>query len=167
MYQFSVHSLEQLAKRNITKEIALWVIENTNDKLVEYKQKSYEFYKNKAKSLFNPTEDIGAKPIDELNSKIESQLEMFGDLEKEIKIKYAEEKYFVSFHQALDRVAKEKIHIEMIEAIVTCGYTKPEDIAGILSINLAEYTKRRRRLMTRLIRWKNANGPARTNSKLS
>ena len=35
MYQFSVHSLEQLAKRNITKEIALWVIENTNEKLVE------------------------------------------------------------------------------------------------------------------------------------
>lgn len=49
--------------------------------------------------------------------------------------------------------------IEMIEAIVTCGYTKPEDIAGILSINLAEYTKRRRRLMTRLIRWKNETFP--------
>ena len=30
-----MHSLEQLAKRNITKEIALWVIENTTEKLVE------------------------------------------------------------------------------------------------------------------------------------
>lgn len=31
-------------------------------------------------------------------------------------IVYAAEKYFESFHQALDQVAREKIYIEMIEA---------------------------------------------------
>ena len=35
MYQFSMHSLEQLAKRSITKEIALWVIENTTEKSIQ------------------------------------------------------------------------------------------------------------------------------------
>ena len=35
MYQFSLHRLEQLAKRNITKEIALWVIENTIEKSIQ------------------------------------------------------------------------------------------------------------------------------------
>ncbi len=33
-----------------------------------------------------------------------------------ISIIYAEEKYFKSFHSALDKVAKEKVYIEMIEA---------------------------------------------------
>lgn len=35
MYQFSLHSLEQLSKRNITKEIALWVIENAAEKYIQ------------------------------------------------------------------------------------------------------------------------------------
>ena len=35
MYQFSLHSLGQLAKRNISKEQALWAIENATEKLVE------------------------------------------------------------------------------------------------------------------------------------
>ncbi len=33
-----------------------------------------------------------------------------------LKIIYGEEKYFQSFHQTLDDVAKEHIHIEMVEA---------------------------------------------------
>ena len=35
MYQFSSHSLEQLAKRNITQETALWVIENAVEKTIQ------------------------------------------------------------------------------------------------------------------------------------
>ena len=35
MYQFSSHSLEQLAKRNITQETALWVIENAAEKTIQ------------------------------------------------------------------------------------------------------------------------------------
>ncbi len=35
MYQFSLHSLEQLAKRSITKEMALWVIENATEKTIQ------------------------------------------------------------------------------------------------------------------------------------
>ncbi len=35
MYHFSNHSIEQLAKRNITQQIALWVITNATEKLVE------------------------------------------------------------------------------------------------------------------------------------
>ncbi len=35
MYQFSLHSLEQLAKRNITEEVTLWVIQNTTEKIIE------------------------------------------------------------------------------------------------------------------------------------
>ena len=35
MYQFSLHSLEQLAKRNITKEMLLWVIENATEKSIQ------------------------------------------------------------------------------------------------------------------------------------
>ena len=35
MYQFSLHSLEQLAKRNITQETALWVIENAAEKTIQ------------------------------------------------------------------------------------------------------------------------------------
>jgi hypothetical protein len=35
MYQFSLHSLEQLNKRNITKEMALWVIENATEKSIQ------------------------------------------------------------------------------------------------------------------------------------
>ena len=35
MYQFSLHSLEQLAKRSLTQEMALWVIENATEKTIE------------------------------------------------------------------------------------------------------------------------------------
>lgn len=35
MYQFSLHSVEQLAKRNITQEMALWVIENVAEKTIQ------------------------------------------------------------------------------------------------------------------------------------
>ena len=35
MYQFSLHSLEQLAKRNINEEVTLWVIQNTTEKIIE------------------------------------------------------------------------------------------------------------------------------------
>jgi hypothetical protein len=35
MYQFSLHSLEQLAKRNITQETVLWVIENVEEKTIQ------------------------------------------------------------------------------------------------------------------------------------
>ena len=31
MYQFSLHSLDQLIKRNITQEMALWIIENATE----------------------------------------------------------------------------------------------------------------------------------------
>ena len=34
MYQFSLHSLEQLTKRNLTKEMALWAIENAAEKSI-------------------------------------------------------------------------------------------------------------------------------------
>ena len=34
MFQFSLHSLEQLAKRNITKETVLWIIDNATEKLL-------------------------------------------------------------------------------------------------------------------------------------
>ncbi len=32
MYQFSLHSLYQLAKRNITQDMVLWIIENAAEK---------------------------------------------------------------------------------------------------------------------------------------
>ncbi len=35
MYQFSLHSLEQLAKRSITQEMALWVIEKSTEKSIQ------------------------------------------------------------------------------------------------------------------------------------
>lgn len=35
MYQFSLHSLEQLAKRNINEEVTLWAIQNTTEKIIE------------------------------------------------------------------------------------------------------------------------------------
>lgn len=35
MYQFSLHSIEQLAKRNITQETVLWVIENAEEKTIQ------------------------------------------------------------------------------------------------------------------------------------
>jgi hypothetical protein len=49
--------------------------------------------------------------------------------------------------------------IETIEAIVTCGYIKPEDICNVLGIDLAEYTGRRRKLMTRFAQWKDDTFP--------
>ena len=35
MYQFSLHSIEQLAKRGITQEMALWVIQNATEKTIQ------------------------------------------------------------------------------------------------------------------------------------
>ena len=35
MYQFSLHSIEQLAKRNITQQMVVWVIENATEKTIE------------------------------------------------------------------------------------------------------------------------------------
>ncbi|MBC7652065.1 MAG: DUF4258 domain-containing protein [Deinococcales bacterium] len=42
MYQFSIHSLEQLAKRNITQEMALWIIENPTEITVEEGVTAYQ-----------------------------------------------------------------------------------------------------------------------------
>ena len=46
MFIFSLHSLEQLAKRGITKQVALWIIENATEKITQEDVTIYQ-------SLFN------------------------------------------------------------------------------------------------------------------
>jgi len=42
MFQFSLHSLEQITKRGITEEIALWIIDNATEKLTQEEVTIYQ-----------------------------------------------------------------------------------------------------------------------------
>ena len=53
MYQFSIHCLERILKRNITSEMVLWTIENPLQKIVENELTIYQniFIENEKKYL--------------------------------------------------------------------------------------------------------------------
>ena len=55
MYQFSIHCLERILKRNITSEMVLWTIENPLQKIVENELTIYQniFIENEKKYLLS------------------------------------------------------------------------------------------------------------------